>query len=83
MDIKSSNIFIGDIDAGYQFYRRPLLADFDLAIKPDDYSAEALQKERNQGTEGWKPPVRFAAHLLNLTTDDVIGANHDEHKCRG
>jgi hypothetical protein len=72
MDIKSAKTLIEDIDARHRFYRRPLLSDFELAIKPGDYSADALRKERNQGTDERKPLVRFTAHSLDLATDDMI-----------
>jgi hypothetical protein len=66
--------YIEDVDAKHRFYRKPLLPDLEPAIKPGDYSAEALRKERNQGTDEWKPSVRFTTHPLDLATDDMIGA---------
>jgi hypothetical protein len=76
MDIKSAKTFIEDVDAKHRFYRKPLLPDLEPAIKPGDYSAEALRKERNQGTDEWKPSVRFTTHPLDLATDDMIGATN-------
>lgn len=67
-DIKPDNIFLGDADPAYKFYRRPLLADFGLSFTLDEYDEELQGQDvgdtRKVGTAGWQPPVSVALHAL-------------------
>lgn len=59
LDIKPDNVFLGGADSKYPSYKRPLLADFDIAVRSEPNPKKREQqydRARGHGLSGWQAP---------------------------
>ncbi|KAF2732385.1 kinase-like protein [Polyplosphaeria fusca] len=81
-DIKDVNIFLGDFDEKYKFYRRPLLSDFGLGKILHDYKdvdkdpkvvmSGQIFRDRADGTEFWHAPEQISpGRVINPRTGQL------------